>query len=256
MAGTYTGRLKRKDVGEVAMDYICGDDLAPSKKMRVDPGFPSIFDNGPDFVMACDDLPVEISPQPQPTEPFVMVPEPPPVVPNEEKALVLYKPVNPPIFPGGPAAGSADLPIKFNANCLPNYQATWQMNSMVNMPDLFRFVRAPDSAWNSENLKRSESNPVDNRLAVVPWVPSQFPSATQESSSNEKLSCDNGIECIDSMPVEDEDAISMEEDPMQPPPSSTIACTGVTNETGIEGVQWQHCMTPQPPQNTQVMWSY
>lgn len=41
---------------------------------------------------------------------------------TNEQALVLYRPVNPPVFPGGPSVGSTDLPLKvdtaaFQAAC-------------------------------------------------------------------------------------------------------------------------------------------
>lgn len=51
---------------------------------------------------------------------------PPPCPASEQRALVLYRPVNPPLFPGGPPCGSVDLPLslKMNSSLLPIPQGT------------------------------------------------------------------------------------------------------------------------------------
>lgn len=56
--------------------------------------------------------------------------------------------------------------------------------------------------------------PVDNRLAVVPWVPSQFQRSTDQLSLNKK-SCDESIENEEPMAMEDEDMVLMEDNPLQ-----------------------------------------
>ena len=48
---------------------------------------------------------------------------------TNEQAIVLYRPVNPPLFPGGPAVGSTDLPLKVDtagiSGCLQGYWQQW-----------------------------------------------------------------------------------------------------------------------------------
>ncbi|KAH9326108.1 hypothetical protein KI387_006286, partial [Taxus chinensis] len=166
-------RLNRKGVVDIEAEYSYGDFLASSKRFRLDPELPIFCEEQASAGISCDDKLMQIQEMPNPTEipelwqsaePCAMVAEPLPYVPNEEKALVLYKPVNPPIFPGFPAAGSPYLPIKFNTNCFSNHKA-WDIQGSGNLPDLFRFVRQTDSA---SNLYSLETKPVDNRLAVVP----------------------------------------------------------------------------------------
>ena len=53
-----------------------------------------------------------------------MATEPMHAVLNDEKSLLVYKPVNPLVFPSGQATGSPDLPIKFKTNCLLNHKGT------------------------------------------------------------------------------------------------------------------------------------
>lgn len=68
----------------------------------------------------------------------------------EERALVLYKPVNPPLFPGGPPAGSAELPYQFNASFLKAQGKLARMPLQVIFPEtqltvLFDFVKSDPS---------------------------------------------------------------------------------------------------------------
>jgi len=259
MADMFVGRLKRKNVGEVELDSLGSDGFALPKRVRLDPELPT-FCGEQQCVGMQGDFPVEIPELPQPiqipelqhpTEPLLMATQPMPAGPNDEKALVLYKPVNPPVFPGGPAAGSADLPIKFNTNCLLNHKA-WQIQA--NLPDIFHFTRPSDSASISVNKKTLEFSHVDNRLAVVPWVPSQFQRSTDQVSFYQK-SCNDltGNEDIEEpMAMEDEDMVEMEEDPQEP----VITSSSLASEMVTDGVQWQHYSTPPPPINQPVMWSY
>lgn len=254
------GRMKRKNLGEGEVDYFGCDGFALPKRVRLDPDLP-IFCGDQQCVEMQGGFPVETSELPQTvqipelqqaTEPLLMATEPMPAAPNDEKALVLYKPVNPPVFPGGPAAGSPDLPIKCNTTSLLNHKA-WQIQA--NLPDLFRFARPSDSGSISVSRRTLDIKPVDNRLAVVPWVPSQFQRSTEQLPFNQK-SCDDSTETSEPMAMEDEDMVSMEEDPVQPQqpliPSASLASEMVT-----DGMQWQqHCLTPQTPVNQPVMWSY
>lgn len=254
------GRMKRKNFSEVEVDSFVSDGLALPKRVRLDPDLP-IFCGDQQGVEMQGGFPVETSELPQPvlipelqqtTEPLLMATEPMSAVPNDEKALVLYKPVNPPVFPGGPAAGSPDLPIKCNTNSLWNQKA-WQIQA--NLPDLFRFARPSDSGAISVSRRTLDIKPVDNRLAVVPWVPSQFQRSTDQLTFNQK-NCDDSTENEEPMAMEDEDMVSMEEDPVQPQQPLTPS-TSLASEMVTDGMQWQqHCLTPQTPINQPVMWSY
>ncbi|KAH9326117.1 hypothetical protein KI387_006295, partial [Taxus chinensis] len=124
-------RLNRKGAADIEAEYSYGDFLASSKRFRLEPELPIFCEEQASAGISCDDTLMQIREMPNPTEipelcqsaePCAMVAEPLPYVPNDEKALVLYKPVNPPIFPGFPAAGSPDLPIKFNTNCFSNHK--------------------------------------------------------------------------------------------------------------------------------------
>lgn len=90
-----------------------------------------------------------------------------------------------------------------------------------------------------EQDKKSDS--IDNRLAVVPWIPPQFPSVT----GGEALS---QTDSTDMMQTEEMEGVTMDiEDGTVGMDQTT---TGLNTNEGLH--QWrqqQHCMISQPPQN-------
>lgn len=80
-------------------------------------------------------------------------------------------------------------------------------------------------------------------MAVVPWVPSKFPSPPTADVAPE-------LENAEAMDAEDMEGVEME---VEEAPSNGL---GNANGAGWVGMnegfhQWQqHCMYPQPPENT------
>ena len=62
--------------------------------------------------------------------------------------------------------------------------------------------------------RKLDIKPVDNHLAIISWVPSQFQRSTVQLSLNKK-SCDESIENEEPVAMQDEYMVLMEDNPVQ-----------------------------------------
>ncbi|CAM6129011.1 unnamed protein product [Calypogeia fissa] len=123
MSGLQHG-LKRREPDDLVRDLL-NVSLSPQKKLRFsDPGVTVTSGFGSNFGSARpSETPWGLSPALS-TPVAVVTVSPPRSVTQEEKALVLYRPVTPPMFPGAPPAGSVDFPYKLDATMLSLHQGT------------------------------------------------------------------------------------------------------------------------------------
>ncbi|XP_054787719.1 uncharacterized protein LOC129293663 [Prosopis cineraria] len=168
--------------------------------------------------------PAEVSQQPPITPEF-----PSPASENQERALVLFKPVNhSPFF----SPSSFSFTVDSDVVSAINNQRPWLRQTVE-----------------EEAICRDENN--RNRLALVPWEPSQFRSALSAQDSN--------TDSMESEQMGEEASMDIEEQDYN---NSSIHQTTIHGElTGTEGLQpWQqqHCLIPQLPQNTStpISWTW
>lgn len=95
------------------------------------------------------------------------------------------------------------------------------------------------STGNEPTEQDKKSDSIDNRLAVVPWIPSQFPSVT----GGEALS---QTDSTDMMQTEEMDGVTMD---IEDDSAGMDQTTGLNTNEGLHQWQQQHCMISQPPQN-------
>ncbi|KAK3437524.1 hypothetical protein EUGRSUZ_C02188 [Eucalyptus grandis] len=158
---------------------------------------------------------------------------------NEERAIVLFKPVHGRLL-GGPS------PSSFSVSVDPDFISGFKNQFYwSNEPAHEKLIE--DETGDAETNKGGT-----NCMAVVPWIPSQFPSAP-------------GIELLqpegsEAMEAEEMADGTMEiEDATESYPVTQEQAHGYAGQSSSEGFQqWQqpHCMTPQPPQSvsTPLVW--
>ncbi|XP_028790071.1 uncharacterized protein LOC114746047 isoform X1 [Neltuma alba] len=153
-----------------------------------------------------------------------IIPEvPSPASENQERALVLFKPVNhSPLFSPSSFSFTVDSDI---VSAINTDQRPWSR----------QYVE-------EEAICRDENN--RDRLALVPWAPSQFQSAPGAQDSNTELMEADQMEEEASMEVEEQDYSNSSIHP-----TATMHCE-LTETEGLQPWQQQHCLIPQLPQNT------
>eukprot|EP00268_Persea_americana_P029584 TRINITY_DN28618_c0_g1_i1.p1 TRINITY_DN28618_c0_g1~~TRINITY_DN28618_c0_g1_i1.p1 ORF type:complete len:234 (+),score=63.24 TRINITY_DN28618_c0_g1_i1:241-942(+) len=233
MAGFLSVKMKRKDLEEVNDDFSEFSLSSPARKIRrLDAELPPIMEE--------EEPAISITRDQQLVAP---VEEPVPYTLNEERALVLYKPVNAQLLQ---SSSSSNLSFRVNTDLIPGLKNQVIRRGCANaMPELMR----------------DEDNEVAKTascLAVVPWAPPQYQHqvattlGTGVSGMGTGLSEPMEAEATDvsSMEVEEEN-VPMVVDGLRKAP------TGMGEGEGLQ--QWQqHCMTLQLPQNasTPIMWTW
>ncbi|XP_004299777.1 PREDICTED: uncharacterized protein LOC101309448 [Fragaria vesca subsp. vesca] len=150
---------------------------------------------------------------------------------NQERAIVLFNPVNNPML-----YNPSNVSISLSPDLVSGFKD--------------QFVRSSYQYGMKCDKSEEEQDSRNQCTAVVPWVPSQLPPmpATEVSQSNDR-----------GEPMEDEEmgAAAMEvEDSSTPAAGAGGTSNGYnggiwgSNSEGFQQWQQQHCMTPQPPQNT------
>ncbi|KAG9449309.1 hypothetical protein H6P81_009274 [Aristolochia fimbriata] len=239
MASYLSVKSKRKDFEEVYDDFSDFSLSSPARKIRrLDAELPPIMEEEEPMIPPVFDQHI---PEEQPRAP-VVIEELPPAPLNEERALVLYKPMAAPFLQSPTTSG---LSFKVHTQLIPGFndQMFWSGPS-----ELIR---------NAENEERERSN---NCMAVVPWTPSSIPTgeAMGVSAPGNNLS--------EVMEAETAEATSMEVEDE----SNSFFSQGETGGSAADAVmvadrsespqqQWpQHCMTAQLSRNssTPVMWSW
>ncbi|KAI9118806.1 hypothetical protein K1719_010251 [Acacia pycnantha] len=166
-----------------------------------------------------DLLPIE---EPEAAQQPAIIPESPsPASENQERALVLFKPVShSPIF-----SPSFSFTVDSDVVSAINSQRPWSRQSVED-----------------EAICRDENN--RDRLALVPWAPSQFQSASSaQDSSTEFMEAEQMEGEEASMDIEEQDYSNSSIQPTTPHGE-------LTGTEGLEPWQQQHCFIPQLPQNT------
>ncbi|KAL2651567.1 hypothetical protein R1flu_019695 [Riccia fluitans] len=189
--------LKRRDPDDLLLD-LQNVSLSPSKRLRLNEQGAPVFTglgsalttpqstgetpfsllkglSAPALTASTPSTPVDVMLSPPPPQP----PSPPVSVPaTESRAIVLYRPVNPPLFPGGPPCGSMDLPIslKMHSSMLPRPQAldlSGRLSLPVEQRRLTRNSSCPRLSSGMEDQLMTED--IDEKAAqhlqVIPWVP-------------------------------------------------------------------------------------
>ncbi|ERN12529.1 hypothetical protein AMTR_s00025p00194220 [Amborella trichopoda] len=238
--------MKRKELEEVYDDFSDFSLSSPGRKIRrldaelppimEEPNFPSFFE---EQVPEEHFLDLKDRIEQLPTGPIDVGS---PVSVNEERALVLYKPL-----------GSPGVSFRVNPFLLPALR-----NKML-------WLESSDGKISNETTPKSSSEtPLacnnSKNLAVVPWVPSQL----SVLENGRDLAIEDSM--FEPMVQDVEMGTAMEED-LDDTEQQRLARTSVATEPqaavgvmgGADALQWQqHCMTTpqQPPGSTPIMWSW
>ncbi|KAK9097692.1 hypothetical protein Syun_024737 [Stephania yunnanensis] len=225
-------KMKRKDLEEVVDDFTDFYLTSPARKIRrLDAELPPIMEEDE------PGIPIGLRRSMQVEHQFSapLVEDVTPVTPvNEERALVLYKPVN--SRPAEPSTSSSNYIITLNSDLIPGLKehAFWSGD-----------MKFPGTADISEDNKE-ESTHATNSLAIVPWTGHQFPTSS-------------AMEATPSETTEPMDADEMMVDgTMDIEVDDQVQTPGFGEGEGLQKWQQPHCMTPQLPQNTStpIMWSW
>ncbi|KAF3787246.1 hypothetical protein EJ110_NYTH23636 [Nymphaea thermarum] len=234
MAGFSSAKMKRKDLQSDLFDRFHDFSISsPARKIRrLDGVMPPILEEEPEnsgaFSYQSPGVPLGMKYDQQ--QPAALVTEAnSPFLLNQEKALVLYKPVN----------GTSYLPLlDLKVPISSDISFTVDSDIVTGLKD--QLTPRPRAA----SLKEVGTSEM---LALVPWVPSSH------LPKHDKVAAQAAVDVpFEPMEAEDMDT-GMEEDTavgVTMPPSAGA---------GTEGLTWQqqHCMIPQPPRPTNpVMWSW
>lgn len=166
----------------------------------------------------------------------LVIEELPSVPENEERAIVLFKPMNTP-----PVHSPSNLSVKVDPQFINGFksQVFWE-----NRANAFRPA-------DNEITQQEDSSSAKQCLAVVPWVPSQLPSAEVAEVLGQP-------DISDMMDAEDIDGVAMdvEDSSVNAEPRTAVGVGAVSVNEGLHHWQQQHCMTTQLPQNTStpIVW--
>ncbi|GMY35142.1 hypothetical protein FCV25MIE_30384 [Fagus crenata] len=150
----------------------------------------------------------------------------PPIPNNEEKAIVLFKHVNAPFLQHSPSN------LSFSVDC--HIISGFKKN---------QFFESSQFGPKKSAEEEEESNVGTNDcLAVVPWIPSQFPPMPATQSEGPEL-MDAEETGVSTMDIEEDNNAGMEQ-------VHTNVNVGGGGSEGLHQWQQQHCLYPQFPQNT------
>lgn len=227
-------KMKRKDLDDVNDEFSDFSLSSPARKIRrLDAELPPIIEEDE------TEMPLELEHgvsrgmeehlQPPVIEELPTVPD------SEERAIVLFKPVNN-TFPQSPSSFSVDPHV---ISELKN-KGMWSTGSGP-------IVQLADESDDNKSKDASESSKC---LAVIPWIPSKQLHQTHEPDAGQGM-------VSESMDTDEMVGATMEiEDSV---PHSSLGQQRPFEDNGMmmlgnEGVQhqWQqpHCMFPQPLENT------
>lgn len=230
-------KMKRKDLDQVNEEFSDFSLTSPARKIRrLDAELAPITEEEPEIPLVFE--------RPENEGSFgggngrvggggVVIEELPNGVENEERAIVVFNPVNSPLLqsPSNYSISVSPQLISGLKNQLPwsNHSSQW---------------RALDG---EERADDNESGPQNECLAVVPWVPPPQPYST---SGDEVVP---QIDVSDMMEADDVEVSTMDVE------GNTVGSeqkVGMNVNEGLQQWQQQHCMIPQPPQNVSspIVW--
>ncbi|GLT57389.1 hypothetical protein SLA2020_303650 [Shorea laevis] len=149
---------------------------------------------------------------------------------NEERAIVLFKPVNASLFHSQPS----NLSFSVDSHIISGFK-----NQLFGSSQCDPVKSAEEEAMRDKN---------GDCLAVVPWVPSHFPPAPATNVS--RMDEAEEMEAV-SMDVEEDNNNNINNASIEQGHPNLHVYGGAAGSDGLH--QWQqqyHCMIPQLPQNT------
>ncbi|KNA24133.1 hypothetical protein SOVF_018710 [Spinacia oleracea] len=230
----FTGfKLKRKDLEDVNDDFSDFSLSSPARKIRrLDAELPPIIeeeevDYQPMYEQSVPQSTISnglgVQVKPLVIEELESIPE------NEEKAIVLFKPKDDPLV-----SSQGNFSVDPNLVSFFKNQAFWGDN-----------LKSCRSIEEDESTENGNDNEENECRAVIPWVPSQTVNPVSQGLGSQ-------TDSSDSMEADEMETTMMEiEDG-----ANVGQANGVYNLSYLNGGlqhQWhqqQHCMMPQPPQNT------
>ncbi|XP_057537023.1 uncharacterized protein LOC130814819 [Amaranthus tricolor] len=241
-------KIKRKDLDEVNDDFSDFSLSAPARKIRrLDAESPHIIaEQEADFEVGYEHRLPESTMfnGSENRSKSVVIEELPSVPEDEKKAIVLFKPMNNNPF--------SQRNLSVDANFISNFINEGYWGNKLN------FSRLVDE---DESLENGNDNDKENACkAVIPWVPSQTLNPLPERLAPQ-------TEVLESMDAEEMDVATMEIEDV----NADVSNVGHEELSRLnEGLQLQqhqpyqqcqpyqqqHCLFPQPPQNTTtpVVW--
>ncbi|XP_017700290.2 uncharacterized protein LOC103715535 isoform X1 [Phoenix dactylifera] len=239
MAGFLPGKMKRKDLEEVYGDFSEFSLSSPARKIRrLDAELPPIMEEEDSAVPVVFEFEQQQLPRDlmsgsssMPESGSTMTDAVPVPALNEERSLVLYKPVDAQLL-WSPAQSNVSFRVS---------------------SDLIHGLK--NQAFQSGNQMRVEDKSAvsSNCLAVVPWVPNK--GSVVATGSGDPIEVQSKVS-QEPMEAEQIESVSMEVEEER----DQAEQASIDGGAGGEGFhQWQqHCMTPQLPPNpsTPVMWSW
>ncbi|KAL6977886.1 hypothetical protein U1Q18_026669 [Sarracenia purpurea var. burkii] len=248
MAGYLSMKMKRKDLEDVNDEFSDFSLSSPARKIRrLDAELPPIMEEEE------PEVPLIFEQQVTPEEHHLpsieeqvggsgpIMQEFPSVPKNEERAIVLFTPMNTPLL-----QSPSNFSVSVNSDIISGIKNHILWSSQCNTAK-----EAEDEAARlGLNTKGRRTN---DCLAVVPWVPSAQVSSNQgideiEVSELMESEEDQGVA---TMEIEEENNGGAE-----PVLGQGLEFSGMMSEGLIHQWQQQHCMIPQLPQNssTPISW--
>ncbi|RZC56889.1 hypothetical protein C5167_015755 [Papaver somniferum] len=249
MDGYLPMKMKRKDLEEVSDEFSDFSLSSPARKIRrLDAELSPIMEEPIGYDQIIPDEEQRVSPiipvVEEVEDDVIILP-----VENEERAIVLYKPME-----NSPSLNSlSSFEVTVNSDLIP---------SIKDRHGLWSGHRGLLKDLDNEEERRRKENAGGKGecLAVVPWVASQFPSAsgnnmaTADVTTNDPMEAEVEVDNADmdiemDQMVNDMGVVQGQEQP-------------IAMGAGGGFQQWsqpqQHCMTPPFPQNnsTPIMWSW
>lgn len=214
-------KLKRKDLDQVNDDFSDFSLSSPARKIRrLDADLPPIMEEEEHA------LPEKLA-----YGGVVTGTELNSVPVNHERAIVLFNPANSPLY-----YSPSDVSVSVDPLVISEFKNEFLRSACSD---------EGKSVDDDETSRYKQKNRISNGcLAVVPWVPSQFPytqsTEMSQTETPELMEADEVGEAT--MDIEEDNNATL---PLQ----NAYEFGGMS---GNEGLQWpqQHCMMPLPPQNT------
>ncbi|KAH0669934.1 hypothetical protein KY290_026939 [Solanum tuberosum] len=230
----YALKMKRKDLEDVYDEFSEFSLSSPARKIRrLDADLPPIIEEveEPEIPIAFEQAATYPSFGSNAVNRGLVIEELPSVPENEERAIVLFKPMN-----TQPVHSPSNFSVKVDPQFLNGLksQIFWD-----NTANAFRLV-------DNEETQQDDSSSAKECLAVVPWFPSQFLSAAEAEVLSQP-------DVSDMMDAEDMEGVAMdiEDNSVDVGPRTAVETGAVGVNDGLHHWQQQHCMTTtQLPQNT------
>lgn len=235
----YSLKMKRKDLEDVYDEFSDFSLSSPARKIRrLDAELPPIIEEveEPEIPISFEQAATYPSFGSNAVNRGLVIEELPSVPENEERAIVLFKPMNTPHV-----HSPSNFSVKVDPQFINGFKSQFFWENRANA------FRPADN----EATQQEDSSSAKECLAVVPWVPSQLPSAEQAEILGQP-------DISDMMDAEDIEGVAMdvEDSSVNAEPRTAVEAGAFSVNEGLHHWQQQHCMTTQLPQNasTPISW--